>query len=458
MIVEVSIPEIGESITEGLLVEWHADDGSVVRADEALFELETEKVTMTVNAEKSGRLEHLVAEGETVEVGQKVGTIDTEVQVDENQEQKQPAAEDSETEAVAKTEPGKKNVNETPKDSSSPDEDEAPRITAPAGMPQAREKLAGLKGLSPAVQRMVVEHHLDPEQIEGSGRDGRLTKGDVLRHLEGQKDVSDQESGTLSGQNREEVKEPSPGSSALAGDARATSTGPGRQSRSKLSPLRRRLAERLVQVQQSAAILSTFNEVDLSRVMGIRRSWRERFKERHGVDLGLMSFFVRAVAEAIQAVPRVNAFIDGDELVENHYLDVGIAVSTEKGLVVPVVRDADQLSMAEIERRIADLAERARQRKLSLEELVGATFTISNGGVFGSLLSTPILNPPGSAILGMHTIQQRPVVVDGEIVVRPMMYLALSYDHRVIDGRESVTFLKRIIEVLENPDRILLGV
>jgi 2-oxoglutarate dehydrogenase E2 component (dihydrolipoamide succinyltransferase) len=219
-----------------------------------------------------------------------------------------------------------------------------------------------------------------------------------------------------------------------------------------------RLAERLVEVQRTAAMLTTFNEADLSRVIGLRKIYKERFKERHDVGLGFMSFFVKAVVEALKTVPEVNAFIEGEEIVTNHYYDIGVAVSTEKGLVVPVVRDADRLSMAAIETSIADLAERAHQRRLELSDLTGAVFTVSNGGVFGSLLSTPILNPPGSAILGMHAIQKRPVVVDDEIVIRPMMYLALSYDHRIIDGREAVTFLKRIVECIEDPERLLLEV
>jgi 2-oxoglutarate dehydrogenase E2 component (dihydrolipoamide succinyltransferase) len=225
-----------------------------------------------------------------------------------------------------------------------------------------------------------------------------------------------------------------------------------------MSRLRQRIAERLVEVQQQAAILTTFNEVDMSRVMALRAAYKEQFKERHGIPLGFMSFFVKASIDALRTIPEVNAYIDGDQVVTNHYYDIGIAVSTDRGLVVPVVRNADQLSMAEIELRIADYARRAQERKLELSELTGAVFTISNGGVFGSMLSTPILNPPGSAILGMHAITKRPVVVDDEIVIRPMMYLALSYDHRLIDGREAVTFLKRIVDVLENPERMLLEI
>jgi 2-oxoglutarate dehydrogenase E2 component (dihydrolipoamide succinyltransferase) len=297
---------------------------------------------------------------------------------------------------------------------------------------------------------MVLEHHLDPVAIPASGRDGRLTKGDVLRHLQAVPPPAAAEA------PRRETGVPAAAPATAAVQPAAAVFE--RQTRQPLSPLRQRIAERLVEVQQQAAILTTFNEADLSRVIELRARWKDTFKERHGVGLGFMSFFVKASIDALRFVPAVNAHIDGDQLVTNHYYDIGIAVSTERGLVVPVIRDADQLTMAEIELRIADLAARAQQRKLELSELTGAVFTISNGGVFGSMMSTPILNPPGSAILGMHAIIKRPVAVDDQIVIRPMMYLAVSYDHRVIDGRESVTFLKRIKECLEDPSRLLLEV
>jgi len=317
-------------------------------------------------------------------------------------------------------------------------------------MAQAASKLEAVKGLSPAVQRMVVEHCLDPGTIAASGRDGRLTKADVLRHLQAAPATLPVETTRVAAPSAPPAAEP-------AGEP-PTPPVFERQTRQPLSPLRQRIAERLIEVQQQAAILTTFNEADLSRVIELRARWKDTFKERHGVGLGFMSFFVKASIDALRAVPPVNAYIDGDQLVTNHYYDIGIAVSTERGLVVPVLRNADHLTMADIELAIADLAERAQQRRLELSELMGAVFTISNGGVFGSMMSTPILNPPGSAILGMHAIIKRPVVVDDEIVIRPMMYLALSYDHRVIDGRESVTFLKRIKDCLEEPNRMLLEV
>jgi 2-oxoglutarate dehydrogenase E2 component (dihydrolipoamide succinyltransferase) len=427
MPINVTIPEVGESIKEGFLAEWSKADGELVARDEPLLVLETDKITMNVNAAQAGRLTILVPAGTTVQIGQTVATIDTEVATAPAQA---PAARPARSAAPAAQAP-------------------APPLAPPAGMAQAASKLEPVRGLSPAVQRMVLEHHLDPAAIAASGRAGRLTKADILRHLEAAPPAAAAEAPA------------SPAAAAAAGEPAAEPAAPPvfeRQSRQPLSPLRQRIAERLIEVQQQAAILTTFNEADLSRVIELRARWKDTFKERHGVGLGFMSFFVRASIDALRFVPQVNSYIDGDQLVTNHYYDIGIAVSTDRGLVVPVLRDADHMTMADIELAIADLAERAQQRRLELSELTGAVFTISNGGVFGSMMSTPILNPPGSAILGMHAIMKRPVVVDDEIVIRPMMYLALSYDHRVIDGRESVTFLKRIKECLEDPNRLLLEV
>jgi 2-oxoglutarate dehydrogenase E2 component (dihydrolipoamide succinyltransferase) len=435
MPINVTIPEVGESITEGILAEWSKADGDLVARDEPLLVLETDKITMNVNAQQAGKLTILVPAGSTVQIGQTVATIDTDAH-----------AEAAPAPVVARpAAPAPASLPSSPRPAAPP----PPPIAPPAGMPQAAHKLEAVKGLSPAVQRMVLEHHLDPTGIAASGRDGRLTKGDVLRHLQTAPAAEPADAPAPAAVTAPPVVDP------------AAATPPQvfeRQTRQPLSPLRQRIAERLVEVQQQAAILTTFNEADLSRVIELRARWKDTFKERHGVGLGFMSFFVKASIDALRFVPAVNAFIDGDQLVTNHYYDIGIAVSTERGLVVPVLRNADHLSMAEIELRIADLAARAQQRRLELSELTGAVFTISNGGVFGSMMSTPILNPPGSAILGMHAIIKRPVVVDDQIVIRPMMYLAVSYDHRVIDGRESVTFLKRIKECVENPQRILLEV
>jgi len=439
MPINVTIPEVGESIKEGVLAEWSRADGDLVARDEPLLVLETDKITMNVNAAQAGRLKILVPAGATVQIGQTVATIDTDVKVEAA-----PAP------AAKATRPAAATAAPPPPPPPQAAQPPAPPLAPAAGMAQAASKLEAVKGLSPAVQRMVVEHCLDPGTIAASGRDGRLTKADVLRHLQAAPATLPVETTRVAAPSAPPAAEP-------AGEP-PTPPVFERQTRQPLSPLRQRIAERLIEVQQQAAILTTFNEADLSRVIELRARWKDTFKERHGVGLGFMSFFVKASIDALRAVPPVNAYIDGDQLVTNHYYDIGIAVSTERGLVVPVLRNADHLTMADIELAIADLAERAQQRRLELSELMGAVFTISNGGVFGSMMSTPILNPPGSAILGMHAIIKRPVVVDDEIVIRPMMYLALSYDHRVIDGRESVTFLKRIKDCLEEPNRMLLEV
>ena len=419
MAVEVKIPEVGESITEGFLAEWSQPDGAVIAVEDPLLVLETDKITMTVNAEHSGKLKIMVPEGETVEVGQVVATIDTDVAA-----------------AAAPTQ------------ESAPAPAPEAENGAPTVSPEPSAQPADHSGLSPAVQRLVLEHQLDPTTIEGTGKGGRILKGDVIRHLEAR--PADTATPVPSeAPQATEPDRPRPQPVALPDQ---------RQTRRPMSRLRQRLAERLVEVQQTAAILTTFNETDMSRVMALRSEYKEEFKKKHEIGLGFMSFFVKATVDALKAVPAVNAYIDGDEIVTNHYFDIGVAVSTDKGLVVPVVRDADRLTMAEIEMSIADLARRAQERRLELSDLTGAVFTISNGGVFGSLLSTPILNPPGSAILGMHTIQKRPVAVGDEIAIRPMMYLAMSYDHRIIDGREAVTFLKRICECIEDPERMLLEI
>ena len=423
MAVEVTIPEVGESITEGFLAEWSQPDGAIVAVEDPLLVLETDKITMTVNAKHAGKLNIMVAEGETVAVGQVVATIDTA------------AAATAAATAEGTPAPEPKAATELPA--------ERPRPSAPA--PVAAPDLSNL---SPAVRRLVLEHELDPAGIEGTGKGGRILKGDVIRFLD-TRTAHAPASTPAPISTATEPEPPRPQPVALPDQ---------RQTRAPMSRLRQRLAERLVEVQQTAAILTTFNEADMSRVMELRAEYKEEFKRKHEIGLGFMSFFVKATVDALETVPAVNAYIDGDDIVTNHYFDIGVAVSTDKGLVVPVVRDADRLTMAEIEASIADLARRAQERRLELSDLAGAVFTISNGGVFGSLLSTPILNPPGSAILGMHTIQKRPVAVGDEIVIRPMMYLAMSYDHRIIDGREAVSFLKRIVECIENPERMLLEI
>ncbi len=424
MAVDVKIPEIGESITEGFLAEWSQKDGAAVAAEEPLLVLETDKITMNVTAEVGGRLEILVAEGETVEVGQVVARIDPDA-VGES-----PAATPTES-AEPPAAPARAEVDESPV-----------RATAPTDA-------AGLDQLSPAVRRLVVEHALDPSAIEGTGKDGRILKGDVLAFMKEPAPAPETASEVPLEVPKAPTSAPKPAAVLDAGQ---------RQSRKPMSRLRKRLAERLVEVQQTTAMLTTFNEVDMSRIMTLRSEYKDSFVQKHGVKLGFMSFFVKAVVDGLKTVPDVNAFIEGDEIINNHYYDIGIAVSSEHGLVVPVIRDADRLSVAGVEAAIGDLASKARDRTLGIADLQGAVFTITNGGIFGSLLSTPILNPPGSAILGMHSIKKRPIVVDDEIAIRPMMNLAVSYDHRLIDGKEAVTFLKRIVDCLENPERMLLEV
>ncbi len=424
MAVDVKIPEIGESITEGFLAEWSQKDGATVAAEEPLLVLETDKITMNVTAEVAGRLEILVAEGETVEVGQVVARIDPDGAGES------PAATPTES-AEPPAAPARAEADESPV-----------RATAPTDA-------AGLDQLSPAVRRLVVEHALDPSAIEGTGKDGRILKGDVLAFMKEPAPAPE----TASEVPREVPKAPTSAPKPVA----VLDAGQ-RQSRKPMSRLRKRLAERLVEVQQTTAMLTTFNEVDMSRIITLRSEYKDSFVQKHGVKLGFMSFFVKAVVDGLKTVPDVNAFIEGDEIINNHYYDIGIAVSSEHGLVVPVIRDADRLSVAGVEAAIGDLAAKARDRTLGIADLQGAVFTITNGGIFGSLLSTPILNPPGSAILGMHSIKKRPIVVDDEIAIRPMMNLAVSYDHRLIDGKEAVTFLKRIVDCLENPERMLLEV
>jgi len=430
MSVLLKIPEVGESVREGFLTDWLRSDGDVVAADEPLYVLETDKVTMTINADVGGRLTIKVPAGEKVEVGQAVAEIDDSVEA--------PAAPPApEPEAAAPEQP------ETAAEQPTPPAAREAHTPKPA---QSSAAAGSVADLSPAVRRLVLEHDLDPGVISGSGRGGRLTKEDVLRYL----DERPREAPAAS---------PAPRPAPAAPPAVPAASGE-RQTRRRMSPLRQRLAQRLVEAQQTAAMLTTFNEVDMTRVIALRKQWRERFRERHGVDLGFMSFFVKAVVNALAFVPAVNAFLDGDEIVDNHYYDIGVAVSTDRGLVVPVVRDADRLTFAGVESAIAELAEKARTGRLTLDDLSGGVFTVSNGGIFGSMLSTPILNPPQSGILGMHAIKKRPVVVgeDDRVEVRPMMYLALSYDHRLVDGREAVTFLKRIVECLEDPERLLLEV
>jgi 2-oxoglutarate dehydrogenase E2 component (dihydrolipoamide succinyltransferase) len=420
---DIIIPPLGESITEASVGQWLKAVGDAVKADEPIVMLETDKVAVEVPSPVAGVLaEQLAAEGDTVEVGKAIARVEAGAAA--------PAAAQPNAEpAAAAPAPA------APAPAAAPPAPAAPAGAPPAPAAPAPSGSAQAMPLSPAVRRLVEEHDLDPASIAGSGKDGRLTKGDVLAAIA---------AGTAKA-----VGASAPSAPVAAGRARA-------EERVRMSRLRQTIARRLKEAQDTAAILTTFNDVDMSAVMAARNQYKDLFAKKHGVRLGFMSFFVKACCLALKDVPAVNARIEGDEIVYHAYADIGVAVSSPAGLVVPVLRDADALSFAETEKAIADFGARARDGKLALEELQGGTFTISNGGVFGSLLSTPILNPPQSGVLGMHRIEERPVVRGGAIVARPMMYLALSYDHRLIDGREAVTFLVRVKEAIEDPTRLLI--
>jgi 2-oxoglutarate dehydrogenase E2 component (dihydrolipoamide succinyltransferase) len=405
MAVEIVVPALGESVKEATVAKWLKQVGDAIAVDEPLVELETDKVTLEVNAKSAGVLKEIrVQTGGNVAVGAVLGTIG---------EGSGAKAAPKVTEAPAKTEP--------------------PKAQQAASKPVSNDSF-----LSPAVRKMVDDKKLDPAAIPGTGRDGRITKGDVLEAL-----------------NAPPAAKQAP---ATAQQPSGPRNNAAREERVRMTRLRQRVAERLKEAQNTAAMLTTFNEVDMSHVMALRTQYKESFEKKHGVKLGFMSFFVKAAIQALKDFPAVNAEIDGTDIVYKNYYDIGVAVSTPTGLIVPVVRDADTKGFAQLEKEIGDLGLRAREGKIGLEELTGGTFTITNGGVFGSLMSTPIINPPQSGILGMHKIQDRPVVINGQVVVRPMMYLAVSYDHRIIDGREAVSFLVRIKDAIEDPQRLLLDV
>jgi 2-oxoglutarate dehydrogenase E2 component (dihydrolipoamide succinyltransferase) len=417
MAVDVIVPTLGESITEATLGQWLKQPGEAVKADEPVASLETDKVSVEVPAPVAGVMGQLaVVEGDTVNVGAVIAQIE---------EGKAPV--DTATPKVEdRTSVGQAEAAAPPEPAAAPADDQGP-VT-----------------LSPAVRRAVLEHGVDPSRIHGSGRDGRITKDDVL----------------AAAKQKAPVPQPTPAAAPqpVADAPRpAADLGAGRhEERVRMTRLRQTIASRLKEAQNSAAILTTFNDVDMSAVMAARAKYKDLFEKKHGVRLGFMGFFVKAACMALKDVPAVNAAIEGDEIVYRHYADISVAVSAPNGLVVPVIRNADQLSVAEIEKTIGDFGTRARDGKLSMDEMKGGTFTISNGGVFGSLMSTPIINPPQSAVLGLHRIEDRAVVRDGQIVIRPMMYLALSYDHRLIDGREAVTFLVAIKNAIEDPTRLLI--
>ncbi|MBX7147215.1 MAG: 2-oxoglutarate dehydrogenase complex dihydrolipoyllysine-residue succinyltransferase [Alphaproteobacteria bacterium] len=406
MATSIIVPVMGESVTEATIAKWLKSEGDMVAVDEPLVELETDKITLEVPAPEAGVLSEIkVKAGDVVEVGAVLGTID------------------------AKAMPKKTNTSQKDQKQSSAE------VNAKVQAAQPQKNNGGQAALSPAVRKIVEEKQLDPKNIAGTGKDGRLTKGDLLNvsNISSQNFVP-------SSQSRQNI-----------------SKQMGReQERVPMTRLRKKIAERLKMAQNNAAILTTFNEVDMTQIMAIRARYKDVFEKKRQIKLGFMSFFVKSCLVALKEFPMVNAEIDGDDIVYKNFYDIGVAVGTEQGLVVPIIRDADQKSFADLEMIIAEFGTKAREGKLTLEELTGGTFTISNGGVYGSLMSTPILNPPQSGILGMHKTMMRPMAIDGKVEIRPMMYVALSYDHRIVDGREAVSFLVRVKECLEDPQRLLL--
>ncbi|WP_415290388.1 2-oxoglutarate dehydrogenase complex dihydrolipoyllysine-residue succinyltransferase [Candidatus Pelagibacter sp. Uisw_136] len=425
MIEKILVPVLGESITEATVSKWLKQEGDTVEADEAIVELETDKVNLEVPSPIDGVLSEINSkDGETVEVGALLGTI--------SQNGTQP----SEKKIITKIEPKKTENNvvnleikkEVPKVFKEPEEEEPLILTNEVKEEKTDSSKKNNEILSPAVRKMVVENKIDLKKVSGSGKEGRILKGDLI---------------SMMGEN------PQPSERKIKY---------GQEERIKMSRLRQTIAKRLKQAQENAALLTTFNEVDMTGIMEMRKENQEDFQSRYGIKLGFMSFFVKACVAALKIYPSVNAEIDGDEIIYKNYYNMSFAVGTEKGLVVPVLKDADQLSFADIEKNIKTISEKAKDGKITIEDLQGGTFTISNGGVYGSMLSTPILNLPQSGVLGMHNIVERPMVVDGEIKIRPIMYLALSYDHRIIDGKESVSFLKMVKENLEDPRRLFLNI
>jgi len=434
----IKVPSVGESVTQATIGEWQKKTGNYVQQNEVLVVLETDKASMDLVAESSGQLNILKNEGEDVQVGEVIAELDTSVKREEH------LPENKDTQALPDEKGTPSSLNK-----------ESPSLKLDVTSNPSLPKLSSLqnttrfipppvsshdqpnKTLSPAVQRWVTEHKLDPSQIIGTGPRKRITKKDVIQATQ---NVTQQQT-----------------SFSLPFPQPKISDQP-EQTRKKMTTLRRRIAERLVASQQSTATLTTFNEVDMSEVIALRTQYKESFQKQYNIKLGFMGFFIRSVIKALESFPQVNAFTEGREIVYNNFPHIGVAVSTDRGLVVPVIRYANQLSLAELEKSVASFAEKAREGKLSPDDLSGGTFTISNGGVFGSLMSTPILNPPQSGILGMHKIEQRPIAKDGNVVIKPMMYVALSYDHRIVDGRESVSFLQIVKECVENPIRLLIDV
>jgi 2-oxoglutarate dehydrogenase E2 component (dihydrolipoamide succinyltransferase) len=448
MEIDVRVPEVGEAVQEALVAEWYKKDGEKVRKDEVLLLVETDKVTLEVVSPADGVLKRLVPEGETVAIGTVVAKIQPETTRVESEEPQVPPV-DEKRESVDRQEevPGRAKMEVGALETRS----ERPK-------PQLEEEKApeALSTLTPSVEELISERGLDASEITGTGPGGRITRGDVLLHEEESSEDVRARAGRAS---ESRIPQPSRASAPEIEPRKGRAAATEEQvERKPMSRIRQRIAERLLEARQSTAMLTTFNEIDMSRVQSIRALLKESFRKKHGVSLGFMSFFVKASTIALKENPAVNAFIEKQDIVYHRRCHIGIAVGAERGLVVPVIRNADELSFANIEQAIAGFVEKIRTNRLELSDLEGGTFTITNGGVFGSLLSTPILNPPQSGILGMHRIQDRPVAIEGRVEIRPMMYVALSYDHRLIDGREAVTFLKRVKECVENPERMMVEI
>jgi 2-oxoglutarate dehydrogenase E2 component (dihydrolipoamide succinyltransferase) len=425
---QIKVPAVGESITEGTIAQWTKKSGDFVKRDEVIMVLETDKASVEVVAEADGVLTTSAKAGDVVKIGSVIGEIDTDAKASASA----PAAAKSAAPSAPPPAPSKA------------------AAPPPPPTPAPTMAMSKTETMAPSVRRLVTENRLNPESIAGTGKGGRLTKADALGAMGAGASVSP---------NAPAPTRPSAPAPVSVLKTPATKPSLGEEIvREPMTTIRRRIAERLVQAQSTAAILTTFNEIDMSQAMALRKKYKEHFEKRYGIGLGFMGFFVKAVIEALKAYPRVNAFIEGNDIVYHGYHNIGVAVGTEKGLMVPVLKHAEHMSLAEIELAIKGYAQKARDGKISIDDLNGGTFTISNGGVYGSLMSTPILNPPQSGILGMHKIEERPIAVNGEVVIRPMMYVALSYDHRIVDGGESVSFLVRVKECIEDPSRMLLEI
>jgi len=452
MAIEIKVPELGESVLEATVSRWLKKEGDFVNAGDVLVELETDKVNLEVGAKGNGILQKIeVPEGADVKVGNVLGIIDEKAAAEQGEEQKglgekaePPKAEQASAEAQ-KTEPVA--VETRPVVAQAPKEETSPRNDG-----QQMERQAAPQ-ISPVAARLARDKNVDLSKITGTGNEGRVTKADVEQYLQTQTTAQVGEQPMAAEEQPPTPPQPAAGTTS----PQPTPSGNRQEERTRMSRRRRTIAQRLLEATQSTAMLTTFNEIDMSAVMDLRKRRNEEFQKRFGVKLGFSSFFIKAAISALKAFPQVNAELDGEELVFKHYYDIGMAVGSSEGLVVPVIRDADLLSFAEIEKRVKDLAEKTEQGKLSIEDLRGGTFTVTNGGVFGSLLSTPILNPPQVGILGLHKIEERPIALNGQVVIRPMMYVGLSYDHRVVDGREAVQFLVHIKQVIEDPAWMLVG-